>query len=195
MSKITDVLSLARFPAEACEFFEEIYAKIEADAELADLLERTEKVYLVKEDSSELRGRMAEALGVNIYTVDMLLLIYCAVGLREVYAERGYSEQLFLGVLTDLRCKLIECKNVHGIWGTFVFSWFYRFYNCTRFMLGRLQYETTEYKHDYKDVIREGDTVYNCHIPSAGPLTPESVEESLRLAYEFYGIEGVMPVV
>ena len=63
MSKITDVLSLARFPAEACEFFEEIYAKIEADAELIDLLERTEKVYLVKEDSSELRGRMAEALG------------------------------------------------------------------------------------------------------------------------------------
>ena len=195
MSKITDVLSLARFPAEACEFFEKIYAKIEADAELSELLERTEKVYLAKEDSESLRLEIAEKLEVHIYTVDMLLMVYCAVGLREVYAERGYSEQLFCGVLTDLRCKLAECKNVHGFWGTFVFRWFYRFYNCTRFMLGRLQYETVEAKYDYKDAVRVGDTVYNCHIPSAGPLTPESVEESLRLAYEFYGIEGVMPVV
>ena len=195
MSKITDILSLARFPDEACEFFEDLYAVIEADIALSELIECTERVYLTKADSSDFRRSLSEKLGVHIYTVDMLLMLYCAVGLRKVYAQKGYSEELFCGVLTDLRCKLAECKTVHGIWGTFVFGWFYRFYNCTRFMLGRLQYETTEYKYDYKDAIRAGDTVYNCHIPSAGPLTPESVEESLRLAYEFYGIEGVMPVV
>lgn len=195
MSKIKEILDLALFPAEAVEYFDALCARAEADATILHQLEAAKSAYLSGGDTKAEREQLSSTLGCHIYTVDMLLLLYCAVELRGIYAKNGYSEELFLGVLADLRCKLSECRKVHGIWGTFVFSWFFRFYNCTRFMLGRLQYETVASKYDYKDAIRVGDTVYNCHIPSAGPLTPESVEESLRLAYEFYGIEGEMPVV
>lgn len=195
MSRISEILDLALFPDEARACFEQAYARIEGDAALFAKLCELEKIYLAGEDTKDARASLAEAAGVHIHTLEMLLLLCCSVTLRDIYREKGYSDQLFCGVLTDLRCKLMECKKVHGIWGTFVFSWFFRFYNCTRFMLGRLQYETVAAKYNYKDEIRVGDTVYNCHIPSAGPLNPESVEESLRLAYEFYGIEGYMPVV
>lgn len=195
MSKITEILSLARFPEEARECFERALAKIESDADLSVKLCELEVSYMSGEDTKVERFALSDASGIHIHTLEMLLLLCCAVDLRETYREKGYSEELFCGVLTDLRCKLNECKTVKGIWGTFVFSWFFRFYNCTRFMLGRLQYETVAAKYDYKDVFKVGDTVYNCHIPSAGPLTPESVEESLGLAREFYGIEGYMPVV
>ena len=195
MSKITEILSLARFPEEARECFESALVKIEHDSEFSAKLCELEVSYMSGEDTKVERFALSDASGIHIHTLEMLLLICCAVTLREIYREKGYSEELFCGVLTDLRCKLLECKNVKGIWGTFVFSWFFRFYNCTRFMLGRLQYETVAAKYDYKDVFKAGDTVYNRHIPSAGPLTPESVEESLRLAREFYGIEGYMPVV
>ena len=195
MSRIKEILYPALFPDEATEYFDELCARAESDASILQLLDKAKSSYLSGEDTKEQREELSARLECHIYTVDMLLLLYCATELRVIYAERGYSEELFCGVLTDLRCKLAECRKVHGVWGTFVFSWFFRFYNCTRFMLGRLQYETVASKYDYKSAIRVGDTVYNCHIPSAGPLTRESVEESLRLAYEFYGIEGEMPVV
>jgi len=195
MSEITEIMDLAEFPEEARECFEALYLKINSDEKLSKKLCELEVSYLSGESTSAAREELAAATGENIHTLEMLLLLCCAVTLREIYADRGYSEDIFLGVLTDLRCKLLECRRVRGAWGTFVFSWFFRFYNCTRFPLGRLQFETKESNYDYKDAIRVGDTLYNCHIPSSGPLTPESVEESLRLAYEFYGIEGVMPVV
>lgn len=195
MNRITDILALAQFPDEARECFENALALIERDADLSVKLSALERSYMAGEDTREARTALSEASGVHLHTLEMLLLLCCAVTLREIYREKGYSEELFCGVLTDLRCKLTECQKVHGIWGTFVFSWFFRFYNCTRFMLGRLQYETVAAKYGYKDLFKEGDTVYNCHIPSAGPLTPESVDESLRLAHAFYGIEGAMPVV
>jgi hypothetical protein len=195
MSKITEILSLARFPEEARECFENALAHIESDAGLSPRLCELEKAYMAGEDTKTARTSLSEVTGIHIHTLEMLLLLCCAVTLRGIYRDKGYDDELFCGVLTDLRCKLTECKNVKGIWGTFVFSWFFRFYNCTRFMLGRLQYETVAAKYDYKDVFKAGDTVYNCHIPSSGPLTPELVEESLRLAREFYGVEGAMPVV
>lgn len=194
MSKITEIMALARFPAEACECFEKAYAHIASDSSLFAKLCDLERTYLAGEATGDARTTLSKASDVHIHTIEMLLLLSSATTLRDIYREKGYSEELFLGVLTDLRCKLTECKNVHGLWGTFVFDWFYRFYDCTRFMIGRLQFDTITARYDYKDVFRAGDTIYNCHIPSSGPLTPESVEESFKLAYEFYGMNGVMPV-
>ncbi|MBQ8759253.1 MAG: hypothetical protein IJZ20_06135, partial [Clostridia bacterium] len=109
------------------------------------------------------------------------------VRLRKMYAEKGYTDEFFAHNMKDLTYKLHECKKLHNMWGTFVFPWFDGFYKLERFCLGRLQYEKRGIDFDYKDIKKKGDEVLNIHIPSSGPLTPESVQESLRLVYDFFG--------
>ena len=114
MSKITEIMALARFPAEACECFEKAYAHIASDSSLFAKLCDLEKTYLAGEATGDARTALSKASDVHIHTIEMLLLLSSATTLRDIYREKGYSEELFLGVLTDLRCKLTECKNVHG---------------------------------------------------------------------------------
>ncbi len=190
MSKITEVLTLIEFPVEASEYFEEVYAKIENDADLMNRLDELEKQYYESFNSEDLEAKLtalSEASGYHKYTVDMLLALYACVRLRKMYAEKGYTDEFFAHNMKDLTYKLMECKKLHNIWGTFVFSWFFGFYKMERFCLGRLQYDAHKDLYaDYKQ-WKKGDDVINIHIPSAGPLTPESVQESLKMAYDFFG--------
>lgn len=190
MSRISDVLKLIEFPAEATEYFEEVFAKTEGDENLMFRLDKMEKMYFETFNSDELEEKLdefSEASGYHRYTVDMLLAVYCCIKLRKMYAEKGFDDSFFAHTMKDLTYKLNECKKLHDIWGTFVFKWFEGFYKMKRFTLGRLQYEPYVTNYSYKDIIKEGDTVINMHIPSSGPLTPCSVQESLQLAYDFFG--------
>ena len=190
MSRITEIMTLIEFPKEAAEFFEEVYAKVEGDKELMLQLDTLEAQYFDSFNSEDLENKLtklSEASGYSKYTIDMLLAVYACIRLRKMYAEKGYTDEFFAHNMKDLTYKLVECKKLHNVWGTFVFPWFEGFYKMTRFTLGRLQYEKRGVDFDYKDIKKKGDEVINIHIPSAGPLTPESVQESLRLAYDFFG--------
>ena len=89
--------------------------------------------------------------------------------------------------MNDLRYKLYECKNMYGVWGTFVLQWFRNGYRLNRFKLGRLQYQIGDCPIDsYKGIVKKGDPIYYIHIPSSGPLNYEDVCESLKMAYGFY---------
>ena len=58
--------------------------------------------------------------------------------------------------------------------------------------MGRLEYEKMESECDItygKTIIRKGDTVIHVHIPQDGRLDMESVVESCRQAYHFWGRE------
>ncbi len=190
MSKISEIMSLIEFPTQAAEFFEEVYSRIENDKELMSQLDTLEEQYFDSFNSEDLEDKLtklSEASGYSKYTVDMLLALYACVRLRRMYSEKGYADEFFAHNMKDLTYKLVECKKLHDVWGTFVFPWFYGFYKLERFCLGRLQYEKREIDFDYGDIKKKGDEVINIHIPSAGPLTPESVQESLRLAYDFFG--------
>ncbi len=136
--------------------------------------------------------------GIHRYTADMVLLLLCAPHLLDLYRSKGISEEIYHDTLTDLRYKLDECKRVDGICGTSVGYWFVDYYRCKRFALGRLQYETFEFPHKtYKGLIKQGDTVLKCHIPSSGPLRTEDVIASLKKAYAFYPElinNGILPV-
>jgi hypothetical protein len=128
----------------------------------------------------------------------MIFLLICSERLHKLYKEKGYSDELFYDTVRDLTYKLYECHFVYGIWGTFVFWWYHRFFRLDLFAHGRLQFERKAFPlKEYGDVLREGDTVYFCHIPSSGPLTPESVQDSLKRAYAFFKPElknGILPV-
>ena len=92
--------------------------------------------------------------------------------------------------MSDLRYKLYECLEVHGIVGTFVSSWYVGFFNLTRFAFGKLQFEVKELGVDceYNGMYLSADTyILNTHIPRTGKrLDREDVLESYRKGREFF---------
>lgn len=134
---------------------------------------------------------LARKKKIHPYSLDFYLLFVSAKRLLELYKQRGIDEAVFWNSIMDLKYKLHECKNVRGVWGTFVFWWFPNFYRLIRFGLGRFQYDVSKYhKKTYEKngvTVNRGDVAFNFHIPSAGPLTEEMRMDSYKKAYEFFG--------
>ena len=111
--------------------------------------------------------------------------------LREMYEKRGLPLNVYHDTMRDLRYKLMECYKMHGVWGSFVASWFYGAFVLERFEIGRLQYEfanhfATEGNLTVCGIELTPETpILNLHIPSSGPLTQEAVDDSLSRAYKF----------
>ena len=78
MSKITEIMNLIEFPEEAAKFFEEVYAKIENNNDLAARLDELENQYFESFNSEDLEAKLtslSEASGYSKYTIDMLLSV------------------------------------------------------------------------------------------------------------------------
>ena len=90
-------------------------------------------------------------------------ILLCAKPLRYIYQNKGLGEELFIDTMMDAKYKLMECKAVHNIWGTFVLTWFKGFFTLDRFKLGRLQFNFEEFReneHYAVDVgLKNGDKV------------------------------------
>ncbi len=144
----------------------------------------------------EKTSRLAEHVGVHKYTAHLLLFICLSKKLLEYYKEQNISEEILYNSLNDLYYKLLECRTLYGINGTYVASWYEGFFNMTRFALGRLQFEVV--KTDTEVTL--GDTVFpvgskaiNMHIPrTKTKLLHEEVLESYRQAAEFFGINPAL---
>lgn len=182
------------YPNEAIAALTAGMEKIKAHSEAFALFD--EQVCLYKDCETfdhpkaiEAAKKAAELSGVHSYTTQLLLYICFAKYTREKYKAQGIAANIYIDSMLDLKWKLHECYNMHGIWGSFVAFWFDRFFALTRFALGRLQFETVEFASDYEkgnDIIRKGETVINIHIPSSGPLLVADCEKSFLLAAEFY---------
>lgn len=176
------------FPAEAVTALGRAFDGIAADPEAFALLANAADAMFLRDDNAftDKLQSIADKTGIHRYTVDMVFLLFCGRALRYLYASKGYSEKLFLAAMSDTRFKLLECRRVYDVWGTFVLFWYPGFYRMTRFKLGRLQYDVMRQKDgDIPGFVREGDPVLNCHIPSSGPLLSDEVNASLRMAYDF----------
>ena len=186
-----DFMKGLNFPAEAIEELLRAEKRLDAAESLKPVFAAAEKAFLNKGegDFQEHLEIIAKESGERRETVDMVFLIRQLPGMLERYRAHGYEEQLFWDTAGDLTCKLMECYQNRGVWGTFVTFWYPDFYRLERFALGRLQFEHRSFPFEGVAGIEKGATVYNCHIPSAGPLTPESVEDSLRRAKAFYAHE------
>ncbi len=189
------------FPEEASAFFEESYARMLRVDGAASLIDEAKDDLFngSGERCGVLLGMIAERSGVHRYTVDMIFLLTSLSRLSELYAKKGYSEELFLDTMRDLTVKLYECRIVFGVWGTFVLPWYISFFKLNIFAFGRLQFERKAFPiDDYKGILHKGDKVFSCHIPSAsGPLLYSSVMDSLKRAHAFFEKElkdGILPV-
>ena len=181
------------FPEEAEGALERALKEICENNRLFELFRSYEERYW-ENPSIDYEGlwrdlRDAGEEGIPEYTLDLLFLIGISRRTRELYEERGISGEIFHDSMDDLRCKLLECHRMYGIWGTFVADWFPWWFELKRFALGRLQFELISFRREYE---REGlklhpdSQVINVHIPSRGPLDPEDCRKSYEKAAEFY---------
>ena len=180
------------FPQEAQEVFLNLCRKIEHVTghreklkELADrfMSGETDGVY----DELDV---LAETMNVHSYTMSLMLMLWCGEELLVKYKEEEIPEEIYWDSMSDLKFKLMECYQVYGIWGTFVRSWYPGFYQMTRFALGRLQYEYSDFKLNRYEVdgniLKKDDRVINMHIPSSGSFSKEKRLDSYKRAFEFY---------
>lgn len=179
------------FPPEAAQFLEECFLKIENHPEAFPQLCETRDVFC-----SQVMGGGYESIlqqisfktGIHLDSVKMVLMLFCLPTLKERYEKAGYSEAFFYDNAKDLTNKLLECKSVTGVWGTWALSWLENLFHMKRFKLGRLQYQKgiCRLKEPYKDIVKAGDQIIECHIPMGEPLDIQQVRASLNWAYEFY---------
>ena len=142
-----------------------------------------------KEILSQCDG-IATLCDLHSYTVRLLAFICMSRRLRENYVEKGIDLAIWKNSMLDLKYKMIECKLVKGIYGSFVASWFDRFFNMTRFAIGRLQFEVVPFKRRYEKegkLLLPTSPVINVHIPrTETPLDRQSCLEAYATAKEFF---------
>jgi len=134
--------------------------------------------------------KVFETEEIHKYTVHLIFILECTDILEKRYNEAGIPHEIFIQTMKDITCKVIECMDVKGVFGTFVLLWYDLFFRMKVFALGRLQYELLIHKGDEitlkNYVIKDGDFMLNCHIPGTGPLRHSECLESYRMAYEFF---------
>lgn len=185
------------YPMEAREHLLSVYDKLVANDEAWALIEAKIKEY--NETDRFRTGQVAEAAILACraallpeYAVHFLVYVIFSKHLRDIYAKKGVDMQIYHDSMMDLRIKLMECKEVKNEWGSFVCTWFDRFFLFERFALGRLQFETEEYRADmpvYEKcglTVKGGDTVINMHVPSGSRMPYEEVIASYKKAYDFF---------
>lgn len=143
---------------------------------------------------------VAKETNTNVYTVYMAVFTLFADVSRKHYEAQGISYELWKNGFADLTYKLQECKLVKGVWGTFVPTWFSRFYNVSRFAFGKLQFEREPFARRYQKngvVLDTDSAVINIHLPRTGKkLYPQDVDEACAIASAFfqerYGMEQIV---
>ena len=144
-----------------------------------------------KAEVLERARKIATLVRLHPYTVDLLVFICLSKHLKALYASRGLDMQIYHDSVLDLKWKLLECKEVKGICGSFVAYWFPGFFNLTRFALGRLQFEVGTVSHDYEKngvCLKAGESkVIKVHIPRTGePMDKESCDRAYAQARAFF---------
>ena len=186
-----DFCEKINFPNEAIEYFESLLPVINKSKNTVDKI-KTASDLLCNNDhpsAQEIVKEISNDLGIHEYTIWIYVLIDSAIKAHDLYKKKNIPDDIYYDNMKDITYKLIECKNVHNVWGNFVAYWYCRFFICDRFSLGRLQFETRPCPADYKGYAKKDEMIYGCHIPSSGPLVYEDVIDSLKKAYEFFNIK------
>lgn len=192
---LTDFFRMFSYPREAEAAFMQAYETIMTDSSLKDGFEELLRHY--ESDKNMDYGRAFEKMaeisakaGIHKYTGDFLMLVCFSRTLRKYYQEEGIDEEIWYTSMCDLKYKLGECRDVYGIWGTFVSWWFNGFFDMTRFGFLKLQFEICSFGYHYEKngiVLTPESRVLNTHIPRTGErLDPGSVRKSYEMGGRFF---------
>lgn len=183
------------YPEEGRQALNEAYDRIYSSTDTSDrfnsLIADYDKSYSIDYGAAlESMKAISSDSGIHEYTGALLLFICYSKRLERYYADAGLDREIFVTSMFDLKYKLIECKLVHGIWGSFVASWFPGFFYLNRFGFCKLQFEIIKFNDEYeKDGVKltHESRVINVHIPrTGGRLDEESRKRSYAMAAEFF---------
>ena len=194
---IANFLEEFDYPQESREVLLSTYDRVVEDAELKAVFDRYILEYaqndtIIWNIAADEITACTQKNGLPNYTVHLLFYICQTPHAKALYEKQGLSMQIYKDTFMDFKYKLFECHDRHGIWGNQELKhWNGRFFDLTRFALGRLQFETREFMAETEYVkdgrcVKPGDLVVNIHIPSGGPLTEAEVRDSLAQAHAFY---------
>ncbi len=184
-----------QFPLEAQETLLNVYESILKTSAVREIFFRTREEYDQNPQidyQDKLSSLQKACLEENISpeSASLLLFIILVPRLTRYYEQASLPVEICRASMDDLKWKLLECRRVHGIWGSFVSWWFPGFFMLKRFTLGRLQFELTPFPEAYEKSGRvkpQGlEQAINMHIPSSGPLRHEDCLHSYRLAADFF---------
>ena len=202
-----DFLEYYDFPMDSRALLEEALAYIEADKELHESFQYFLKCY--DEDINYNLNILFEWMtgmgisfkaGIHEYTGYLLLIICLSKRLKNYYEAAGVSEEIWHTSMNDIKWKMLECKDVYGIYGIFVPGWYAEFFSMKRFGLGKLQFELTLFGENYhkQDVcLTPKSSVIDVHLPRTGTkLSREDMKEAYKKATDFFGTSFVdKPIV
>lgn len=183
------------YPSQAQECLNAAYEQIAACPEANEAFEALINAYEqnCEMDFKAAREQMKEIIqkaGIHEYTGMLLLFICLSRGLKQYYANAGLKEEWWFTAMCDLKWKLMESWEIHGIWGTFVPEWYTRFFQLTRFAFGKLQFELIPFGKEYSRnglTLTPESTVINVHIPrTGGRLEREGMLDAYRQAAEYF---------
>ena len=190
---INEIMKKLDFPTEAIVCFNSCLEKVEKNEKAKELFKTAEEKMFNGEDNVAYYPyieQLAEIIGENKHTVEMLFWIACTIPLKEIYKENNLSDEIYYDTISDLKFKLHECKKMYNVWGTHT-SWFAPFFKLKRFAFGRLQYDIYSWDKD-------GDLSFRMHVPSGSPLTIDAAYDSFRKLYNHFKNElkdGVLPII
>ncbi len=105
------------------------------------------------------------------------IMLIAALRSREIYRERGISDEIFLDTM---KCFPRFVREHRASFGTFGFDrgfWVGRQLSLVLFRIGELEYELSEH---------EGKNAISVHIPSDADLTPALLDGSFAAAKDFF---------
>ena len=195
--QMTDLMVTIQLPEEGIRQLLDAREQLEKEGHWDVIVQTAEQVMTADGELSVLTKTLAETegreetFGVNRYLLDALMLFCCWEEVKVRYEKQGLPMDVFDKSLEDMKWKMLECYEIHGVYGNFVGHWYDGFFNLTRFGLGRLQFELRPFegKEDCEVdgvQIHPGDTVINMHIPSAGPMKPELLDDAFARAEVFF---------
>ena len=133
---------------------------------------------------------LSESIGVHQYTGQLLILICMSEQLKEYYRQKGFPLSIWKTCMQDIFYKVVECKLLYGVCGTFVNFWFKGFFQCKRVAFEKLQFEVVEMPFDFQCErvdVKTGEPVLKVHIPrTGGRLEREGQILAYKKAQEFF---------
>lgn len=192
---LNDFITEFHYPDEAKDYLVKGYRQLLGDRTRSEIFTKLLKTYEADKNCDfgnllEKIKELAEEADVHPYTGNLILLICLSKILKEYYKQENLDESIWFTSMCDLKYKLIECHEVHGIWGTFVPGWYAKFFQLGRFGFGKLQFDASAFGQHYKKdgvCLKPETFVINVHIPrTGGKLDPEAKRESYRQAAIFY---------
>jgi len=159
--------------------------------DLCKLIELPEEITIkvINADISDLTGYMdglmdmksAEQTYEHIKSLDgikiLALHLTAALRCRDLYAQEGISEQIYIDTMKSFSRFVGEHKKTFDYYGFDRGWWTCRHIAMQIFRLGVLEFEK---------IIKDGKPMLSVHIPSDSKMTREALDESYRQAREFF---------